>query len=213
MTRVPRVEQHVRRPRVEAADRALRWQVGDVGDAAQVGDDAVRTGVAEHRGVECGNERGAMATRRDVAHPEIRDHRDVRLLGDARRVVELRRPPFLRTMAHRLAMDARGNEVVRLDAGCHADGPYCMRVQIRERIGRTRRPHDFIWAGDLEPEEFASKLAWKFDVRRGEELAAMLEVGDNGVDAVEARPGHHAGVKRTTPTLGAHAAPALLGRG
>ena len=89
---------------------AARRQIGEVGDAAEIDDDAMRV-AAEERGVERRHQRRALAARRDVAAAEIGDDGHAGPLGDARRVVELQRPAFVGAMAQRLAVDARGDDV------------------------------------------------------------------------------------------------------
>jgi hypothetical protein len=103
-------------PVVEAAHVAARRQIGDVGDAADVGNHAMKVARSEHRGVERGHERRPLPASGDIARAQVSDHRDVRVLRNPCRVVDLHGPPFVRPMAHGLPMHARGDHVVRLDS-------------------------------------------------------------------------------------------------
>ena len=115
MAGVPQVDQHVAGTGVEAAHRAVGRQVGDVGDAAEVDDHAMRAVIAEQRAVERRHQRCALPAGGDVAAAEIGDDGDAALLGDARRVVELHGDALVGAMAQRLAVHAGGHDVAQGD--------------------------------------------------------------------------------------------------
>ena len=105
MARVPQVEEDVAGTGVETSDGTSYRQVGDVGDAADIDDDAV-TRSCEKRRVKGGDQRRAFAAGRDIAAAKVGDDGDSRTLGYARRVVELQRPASLRDDA---AASGRGH--------------------------------------------------------------------------------------------------------
>ncbi len=98
MTGVPEVEQHVARTRIESAHRSARRKIGEVGDPAEVDDDAMHAGT-EQRRVKRRHERRPLPTRGDIAAAKVRDHGDVHALGDAGSIVELERPALVGAMA------------------------------------------------------------------------------------------------------------------
>ena len=102
----PRIHQGVRGAGVEATHVAVRRQQREVGDAAEVEHGAVFARVVQHRSVEGGHERRALAAGRDIAAAEVGDGVDAGAFGDDVAVAELpgEGMPRRGAMAHRLAM-------------------------------------------------------------------------------------------------------------
>ncbi len=89
-----RVDQHVAGPRVEAENLFLapaRRQPGQVGDAADVLDDATSPRMPEEHVIGPGHERCALPADRHVRLTELRDDRGAQASGDDRGVAELQR--------------------------------------------------------------------------------------------------------------------------
>ncbi len=70
---------------------ALRRQVGQVADAADVLHGAAALLVAEQQQIEVGDQRRALAAAGDVARPKVGGDGAARALGDLRRRAELER--------------------------------------------------------------------------------------------------------------------------
>src|SRR5450759_2987669 len=104
----PQVEQYVARAGIETGDYAVRWQIGQVGDAADIDDDAMRGVGAEHGGVKGRDQRRALAASGDVAAAEIRDHADAGELGKQRRVADLQGVAGVGAVTNGLAVTAAG---------------------------------------------------------------------------------------------------------
>ena len=104
----PRIQQHVAGAAIEAAGRLSRRQIGQVGDAADIEDDAMSRRVAEHCIVESRYQGRALAAGRDVAAAEVGHDRDAGQFGKQCRVVELQRVAMLGHMPDRLPMTADG---------------------------------------------------------------------------------------------------------
>ena len=155
--------------------------------------------IPEQRRVERRHQRRALPAGRHVAAPEIRDDGDIGAFRDARRIVDLQRPALLRPVAHGLAMDAGRHQIVRRHAGrgtCILDRH---RVEIRERIGRARGARDLVPARNLQRQQFVAQCRGKRHVRRAQRdhecARSRREFRHHGIDAIEARPGHHAGIE------------------
>ncbi len=163
--RVPEVEQHVARSGVEAAHIARRRQIGEIGDASEIDDDTVRL-TSEERGVERGHQRRAFASSRDIAAPEIGDDRHPGPFGNAGGVVQLQRPAFVGTVAQRLTVDTRGNNVRRSKFGTAERRADCIGIGVGQRIGRARRAREFVAARALQGQQLVGKVPCERDVRR-----------------------------------------------
>ncbi len=70
-------------PGVESADSSARRQVGDIGDAADVDDDAMNLLILEQCRVKRRHQRRTLSAGGDVAAPEVRHDGDVGALRDA----------------------------------------------------------------------------------------------------------------------------------
>jgi len=82
----PRVQQDISRSGIEAGDRTPRWKVRDVGDAAEIRNDAMTARIAKPSRVKSRNQRGTLSTGGDVPVAKIGDHRDAGMLGEPRGV-------------------------------------------------------------------------------------------------------------------------------
>ena len=196
IARAPEIRKHIAGTGVEAADGTAGWQIGDVRDAADVDDDAMPVALAEQRGVKGGNERRALPARRDVAASEIGDHRDARALSHTRGVVQLQRKAALGTMTQRLSVHADGDDAFRRKLRC------CERT--RDRVGVELRQHVGGRSGARairSRRAFATPRARRATLsgtpnarllRRACDAERRRELGDDGVDAVEARARHDA---------------------
>jgi hypothetical protein len=111
----PRVEEDVTRSRVEACRRSLAGKVGEIGYAADIGDDAVPARVPEHSRMKRWYKRGALSARGDIAASEIGDHSDAGALGKPRRVAELQAVPGPGPMTHCLPVTTDGGYGLRGD--------------------------------------------------------------------------------------------------
>ena len=174
--RVPEVEQHVAGTGVEAAHLAALRQIGQVGDAADVHDHAMRA-AAEERRVERRHQRRTLAAGGDVAAPEIGDDRDARLLGDARRIVELQRPALVGTVAQRLAVDACRDDVVRREAGTVERGVDRVGARVGQRIGGTRGARELVVTGALQRDQLGGEGRRERNVRCGQQRAGRPAAG------------------------------------
>ena len=85
----PGIEQHVARPAIEPGSRVTRRQIGEIGDAADVENDAMRCRRAEHRVVEGRYQWRTLPTSRDVAAAEVGNDVDTGQFGQQRRIVQL----------------------------------------------------------------------------------------------------------------------------
>ena len=137
---------------------------------------------AEQRGVERGHQRRALSAGRDVAPPEVGDDRHAGALGHARRIVELDRPAEVGAVAHRLAVDAGGDDVGSGDAGARAGRGKRFRVEVGQREGGARR------AGELVGPDACSASS------SARSAVGQRQVG--GAEHAAARPG--AGAKSAT---------------
>ena len=144
------------------------------------------------------DQRRAVATGRDIAAAKIGDYGDSGVFGNARGVVQLQGPAFVGPMPHRLAMHARSDKVTWHHAGVNAGRRDGFRVEIRQLIGRAGRAPQLIAPGLLQGVQLVMQRGWKVEVGRTERCAhspvGRREVGDDGIDAVEAGAGHHAGI-------------------
>ena len=138
----PGIEQHIARAGVPAAHSAVYGQVGDVGDAADVGDDAVRLGMLQHLGVEGGHQRRALAACCDVTAAEIGDDGDAREFGKQGGIDYLQRVAISGTVAQGLSVAANRTHGV----GRNAIKQVIDRVgvQVRQFIGGTGGEVDFV---------------------------------------------------------------------
>ena len=147
----------------------------------------------EQRGVERGHQRRALAAGGHVAGTKIGDHGQARALGHPRGVVDLQRPAFRRAVAQRLAVDAGSQNIGGGDAGMDKRGADRLRVEVGQDVGRARGPRELVVAGGLQREELGAQRRRERPVRGTRHGARTIVEGrDNGVDAVEARAGHHA---------------------
>src|SRR5487761_2080174 len=104
----PQIEQNIARSGVKARDRATRWQVAQVGDAADIDDDAMLRIGAEYGGVKGWNQRRTLAARSDVAAAEIRNHADAGEFGQQCRIADLQGVAGVGAVANGLAVTAAG---------------------------------------------------------------------------------------------------------
>ena len=115
VTGYPGIQQAVAWPGIEADDRSVAHQHGDIGNAADIGDDAVFGGGAKHLVVEGGHQRSALAAGGDVAAAKIRDHGDAGQFGEGVRIPDLpgERHLHVGAVAQRLAVAADGGHLGR----------------------------------------------------------------------------------------------------
>ena len=156
-----------------------------------------RSGRANKRGVKRGHEWRALPARRDVAAAKIGDDDHSRLLGNARRIVELHGESAIGPMAQRLAMHAGGADVGSRDFRSRQCAGDRFRVQLGQHVRRSAGARQLVVARLLQREQLVAQQARKSDMRGAERFAGLVafgrEIGDDGIDAVEAGPGHHAG--------------------
>ena len=198
-----KVEQHVARAGVETAHRRTGCeQVGQVRDAAEVQRRRVRDRHARTARVKRGHQRRALPARGDVATPEVGDDRHAEALGDARRIVELERPAGVGTMAHGLPVDAGSHDVLRRNSGGLRRFRDRVRIKVGELDARLRGARELVVAARLQRQQRrrATRRATRRAPRRAFGTRRLLgrEIGDDGIDAVETRPRHHAGVDVAT---------------
>ena len=110
VARNPRVEESIRRARVETGDHGAALEHRDVGDAAEIEDDAILRVTAEYLVVKYRQERSPLAACGDVAAAEIRDDRDAGHLRERVRIADLpgEGDRQVGPMAQRLPMTADG---------------------------------------------------------------------------------------------------------
>src|SRR5439155_11606801 len=101
----PCVEQCVAGPRVEAAHRSCRREIRDVGNAAEINDDAMPIVQPEQGGMQRGDQRRALPSRRNIATAEIGDDGNARRLGEPGGVGKLGGVFQVGTVTDSLAMD------------------------------------------------------------------------------------------------------------
>ena len=101
-------------------------------------------------------------------------------------------------MAHRLAVDTRGDDVGSGHAGVAAGRGKGFRVDVGQREGSARRPGELVGARCLQCHQLGSQRVGEGQVGDAQHAAARggrrREIGDDGVDSVEAGAGHDAGV-------------------
>ena len=196
--RVPQVEQHVARAAVEAAHLAAsRRQVGEVGDAADVDDDAVHVGSPNSAAWNAGTS-GAPCP--PAATSRLRKSATTRMpASSASRagLLSCSVQPSSGRWRTRLAVARRRRR--RRAAATPAPREHVgdrVRIGVGERVGGARRARDLVGAGSLQREQLGAQRGGERHVRGGDRARrprASAEVGEHGVDAVEARARHQAG--------------------
>src|SRR5512147_1114468 len=116
MALYPGVHQYVPRSGIKPLHDAAA-QIGDVGDATNIDDDAMDRRMREHRLMECRNQWRAFTAGGNVPAAEITDHDITGQLSQQCTVSELDRVPGFRTMPDGLPMAAN----------CLHGGGTCMR--------------------------------------------------------------------------------------
>src|SRR5260221_10449803 len=89
MTLRPGIEQKISWSTVESADRTGGWQIGQVGDSAEVDNHAMHVAACKHRVVKRWHDRRALASGRQIAAAKIAYHVNTSQLGEQRPVNEL----------------------------------------------------------------------------------------------------------------------------
>ncbi len=200
MLRCPQVHQAVAGAAIESRCRPAWREIGQVGDAADVEDDAVRAGSPKERVVKGGHQWGTLAPGGDVAAAEIGDNGDARPLRKQCRVVELQRVAGFGGMAHRLPMTADGAYRGRGQAGLGEQCVYGLRIRFGEAVGQQGRPMQFVMSDVLQRQRLGAHCRVKGSIVGGPAFdLVIVEAGENGIDAVQAGAGHQPDIQ-----LGGH---------
>ena len=103
------------------------------------------------------NQRCALPACGDVATAEVRDHRDLRALGDPRGIVELQRPSPLRPMAQRLSMNTDGDHLVAIDLRIGERAPNRIGVELGEHVCSRAGARQLVRTGGLQRQQFVAQ--------------------------------------------------------
>ena len=140
-----------------------------------------------------------LAAGGDVATAKVGHDGHVGVLRHARRIVDLQRPAFVRSVPHRLPVDAGGDDIVRGNVCSGAYATQCVHVEIGQHVRRARRAHDFVLRRRPAMPEVPGAVAVGKSIcvaASSEQVADPgREIREHGIDPVEARPGHHARVE------------------
>ena len=195
----PGVEERVARAGVEAEERrgGRGGERGEVGDAANVDDDAVAVGGAEDGGVKGRNERRALAAEGEVFATEIGDDGDAGVGGDHVGIADLEgeRGREARTVADGLAVATDGADGGVGDAGGGEELVDGLGEEAAEGDVGAAEAVDFVFARDAEGEQFGAEGGREGERVGGDEARLRIEAHEGNVDAVDTGAGEGAHVE------------------
>ncbi len=194
----PLIHQTIAGTGVETDDLAVGGQQGNVGDAADVGDHAVFT-VAEYGLVKGGDQWRTLAADGHVGATEIGDHIDARVLGQPGGIADLQGEGRIATgaMTNGLAVTADGAYIgglhVRLGQKLFDPGG----VEFgQQQVGATEA-FDFAIPRCTQLGQFQCQGSGHVQAQagKGDRLGWIAEIGEDGIETVQAGAGHEADVE------------------
>jgi len=134
----PVIHQDIARPAVPAEHRPIGREDGQIGDAADIDDDAGLVGRAENGLVKSRHQRRTLTAGSHITRTEVADHGDAGQLGEQGMVADLQRVPEFRAVADGLAVVADGGDVFCRYAGLGEQGLHGLGAGAAQTIGGER---------------------------------------------------------------------------
>lgn len=102
----PGIEQYIARSGIEPLSDGTGVEVGNIGNATNIEDDAMNLGGSKHSVMECRNQRSTLSASGHIPVAEIDDDADATQFSQQCRIAQLKRIAVVWVVANRLAVAA-----------------------------------------------------------------------------------------------------------